>query len=134
MLIECLCGAVSVDLSDDAVAHFYCHCVDCQAVHGAAFVPVALYRASSVSIARGELQSWALRTTPRRTCARCGSRIFAEPNPQLRGITATLLPLGVFKPTFHINCVSALLPVRDALPHYATLPAKMGGTDTLVDW
>jgi hypothetical protein len=134
MLIECRCGAVAVDLSGGPIAQFYCHCADCQAVHGAAFVPVALYRAPSVSITRGELQAWALRTTPRRTCARCGTRMFAEPNPQVRGVMATLLPLGAFKAGFHIHCASALLPIRDDLPHYATLPAKMGGTDALVDW
>lgn len=60
--------------------------------------------------------------------------MFAEPNPQVRGVTATLLPAGVFTPNFHIHCASAVLPVRDSLPHYATLPAKMGGTDALVDW
>jgi len=134
MRIQCRCEAVAIELSGNAVAHFYCHCADCQAVHGAAFVPVALYRSPSVSIAHGELQTWALRTTPRRTCARCGTRMFAEPNPQVRGVTATLLPVGVFKPTFHINCASALLPIRDDLPHYAALPAKMGGADAFVDW
>ena len=134
MLIECHCGAVAVELSGDAVAHFYCHCADCQAVHGAAFVPVALYRVPSVSIVRGELQNWALRTTPRRTCSRCGTRMFAEPNPQVRGVTASLLPAGVFKPKFHINCASALLPIVDGLPHYATLPAMMGGSDAFVAW
>ena len=44
MLIECRCGSVAVELSGAPVAQFYCHCADCQAVHGAAFVPVALYR------------------------------------------------------------------------------------------
>ncbi len=134
MLIECRCGSVAVELSGAPVAQFYCHCADCQAVHGAAFVPVALYRVPFVSIVRGELGNWALRTTPRRTCARCGTRMFAEPNPQVRGVTATLLPAGVFTPSFHINCASAVLPIRDHLPHYATLPAKMGGADAFVDW
>jgi hypothetical protein len=60
--------------------------------------------------------------------------MFAEPNPQVRGVTATLLPVGVFRPTFHINCASALLPIVDGLPHYATLPARMGGADQFVDW
>ena len=134
MLIECCCQAVAVELTEDAVAQFYCHCADCQVVHGAAFVPVALYRSSAVSIVRGEPLAWALRTTPRRTCARCGTRMFAEPNPHVRGVTATLLPAGTFKPGFHINCASALLPVRDDLPHYLTLPEKMGGANSFVDW
>jgi hypothetical protein len=134
MLIECPCRAVAIELIGEPVAQFYCHCTDCQAVHGAAMVPIALYRTASISIVRGELQTWALRTTPRRTCARCGTRMFGEPHPAVRGVVATLLPAGVFKPSFHINCSSALLPVRDDLPHYSTLPAKMGGADTFADW
>jgi hypothetical protein len=134
MLIECRCGAAAIQLSGDAIAHFYCHCADCQAVHGAAFVPVALYKTASVTIAHGELRTWALRRTPRRTCAQCGTRMFAEPNPHVRGVIATLLPAGIFRPGFHINCASALLPIRDSLPHYVGLPARMGGADTVVDW
>lgn len=60
--------------------------------------------------------------------------MLAEPNQLLRGVTATLLPAILFKPTFHINCESALVPVRDQLPHYTTVPAAMGGADTFVDW
>ena len=134
MLIECRCRAVAVELSGDAVAHFYCHCADCQMVHSAAFVPIALYRTAAVSIVKGELVAWALRTTPRRTCSRCGTRMFSEPNPNVRGISATLLPAGAFKPTFHIHCESALLPVRDDLPHYLALPQGMGGANAFVAW
>jgi hypothetical protein len=134
MLIECLCRDAAIELSGDAVAQFYCHCTDCQAVHGAGFVPIALYRTPALSIVRGELLGWALRTTPRRTCARCGTRMFSEPNPHVRGVTASLLPAGTFKPGFHINCGSALLPIHDDLPHYLTLPEKMGGANTFVDW
>jgi hypothetical protein len=134
MLIECRCGTAAIELSGVAIAHFYCHCADCQAVHGAAFVPVALYKTASLTIARGDLRTWALRTTPRRTCPQCGTRMFAEPNPHVRGVTATLLPAGTFRPRFHINCASAMLPIRDDLPHYVGLPVEMGGADTVVDW
>jgi hypothetical protein len=49
-------------------------------------------------------------------------------------VTATLLPLGLFQPSFHMNCDSARLPVRDALPHYRQLPAFMDGTDETAEW
>lgn len=134
MLIECRCGATAVELLGDPIAMFYCHCADCQAVHSAAFVPVALYETPAVAVVRGQLLGWALRSTPRRTCARCGTRVFSEPNPNVRGVMAVLLPEGTFKPTFHMHCDSALLPVRDELPHYSALPAKLGGADTFVAW
>jgi hypothetical protein len=132
--IECRCGAVGVELRGEPLLQFYCHCDDCQAVHGAAFVPVAMYKTDAVSIVRGEASSWSLRTTPRRTCPACGTRLFAEPNPRVRGVTAYLLPAGLFKPTFHIQCRFAVLPVRDDLPHYRSLPARLGGADETVDW
>lgn len=115
-------------------AQFYCHCQDCQLVHGAAYVPVAFYLASALKIVRGEPGRWQLKTTPRRTCGACGTRMFAEPNDRVRGVTATLLPAGLFQASFHMNCDSARLPVRDPLPHYRQLPAFMGGTDETVEW
>jgi hypothetical protein len=133
-VIECRCGAVAVALSGPSLAHFFCHCDDCQAAHCGAFVPVAMYRADAVEILRGELGSWKLRTTARRTCLRCGTRVFAEPNERLRGVSAYLLPPGQFVPKFHIYCRFALVPVADALPHYADVPARFGGSDEQVAW
>ncbi|HKY40564.1 MAG TPA: GFA family protein [Polyangiaceae bacterium] len=133
-IVECACKDAALELTGAPRAQFYCHCEDCQVVHGAACVPVALYLASSVKVVRGVLGSWQLKTTPRRTCVTCGLRLFAEPNDLVRGVTATLLPSGRFQPAFHINCDSARLPVRDALPHYRRLPARMGGSDQIVEW
>lgn len=132
--VECPCGAVAIDLTGEPLLQFYCHCDDCQLVHGAACVPVVMYPASAVSVARGEPVSWQLRRTPRRSCSACGTRLFAEPNPRLRGVIASLLPPGRFVPEFHIHCGLARVPVKDALPHYRTLPARLGGSDELVDW
>jgi hypothetical protein len=70
----------------------------------------------------------------RRTCSTCGNRLFAERHDRVRGVTATLLPAGLFQTSFHINCESARLPVRDALPHYRRLPAFMRGTGETLQW
>jgi hypothetical protein len=34
----------------------------------------------------------------------------------------------------HINCASALAPVRDELPKYTGMPAAFGGDDKPVTW
>jgi len=34
--IQCRCGAVWIELTAEPIAQFFCHCDDCQAVHGAA--------------------------------------------------------------------------------------------------
>ena len=117
------------------MAQFYCHCDDCQAVHGAGYVAVSLYRAESVNVTRGTPTAWKLKVTPRTTCPECGTRLFAEhPRFPMRGVNALLLPLGMFEPRFHIQCQFAVVPLKDELPHYASLPSVFGGSDDVVDW
>ncbi len=36
--VQCRCGAVEIEISAEPIVQFYCHCDDCQAVHGAAYV------------------------------------------------------------------------------------------------
>jgi hypothetical protein len=133
--IECLCGAVKMKLTGEPIACVYCHCDDCQLVHGAAYLPAAMYRTAQTSLIAGDPILWKLKTTARATCRACGTRVFAEP-PGLgvRSITACLLPKGAFQPAFHMQCQHALLPVRDALPHYKDYPAIFGGSDELMPW
>lgn len=133
--VQCLCGAVKLRLSGEPLSQFYCHCDDCQAVHGAAYVGVASFPADAVQIVQGELETWIYKTRPRKRCAVCGTWMFAEvPEAGLRGVKADRFPEGEFKPAFHINCRYAVLPVKDKLPHYAGFPALFGGSDETVDW
>jgi hypothetical protein len=96
------------------------------------YAPEALYPARAVTVT-GETISFALRRTPRVSCAKCGARLYADlPSFKMRGVNGTLLP--GFKAEFHMHCREALAPVRDDLPHYAQKPAAFGGEDTRVDW
>jgi len=133
--IECPCGAVRARIEGEPVAQFYCHCVDCQRVHAAAYVPVSIYRAEQVRVVRGEPMTWALHATPRTTCRTCGTRVFAEPpGIGMRAVMAVLLPAEAFRAQLHMHCRDARLPVTDALPHFARLPPGFGGTDERVEW
>ena len=133
--IECRCGAVKVQISGDPVAQFYCHCDHCQAVHGAAYVPVSMYRADQVKVIAGDVAQWKLHATPRATCRACGTRVFAEPpGLGMRGVMALLLPKGSFAPTFHMQCQHALAPIVDDLPHFKAFPGAFGGSDERVGW
>lgn len=133
--VQCLCGAVRMQIAGEPLACLYCHCDDCQAVHGGAYVAAAMYRTAQTRIVAGEPSVWKRSSTARATCRECGTRVFAEP-PGLgvRSVPAALLPDGVFQPTFHMQCRHALLPVKDDLPHYAGFPAIFGGTDERVGW
>jgi hypothetical protein len=133
--IQCLCGDVTVQIVGEPMAQFYCHCADCQLVHGAAYVPRSMYEASAVNVVRGKTMEWKLKVTPRTMCQRCGTHLYAEvPGYGVRGINAYLLPEGGFQPLFHLQCQDAVLPIQDELPHYRDLPARFGGSDKQMVW
>ena len=131
---KCACGAVKLEITGAPKVAFYCHCDDCQRVHSATAVPVMLFAAGDVKVT-GEVRTWALKVTPRTSCAVCGTRLFAEPPGMgVRGVVASALPDGVFTPAFHIQCRLARSKVADSLPHFAGFPAAFGGSDATVDW
>jgi hypothetical protein len=133
--IQCRCGAVAVEVNGEPIVQMFCHCDDCQAVHGAAYVPESVYPADAVRVVRGEPGTWKLKRNPRYTCRDCGTRLFIDVLAQkLRGVNGWLLPPGKFQAAFHMQCKFAVRPVKDDLPHYASRPARFGGSDDVVDW
>lgn len=133
--VSCRCGAVVLRIAGDPVVQAYCHCEDCQAAHGAAYVLTAAYPAAAVTVLKGQLSTTVIKTAPRIRCAACGTPLFTEvPRAVLRSVNAYLLPKGEFKPQVHVQCQYAVLPVVDDLPHFKAFPAVAGGTDELVDW
>lgn len=132
---QCRCGTVALQLADAPVAQLFCHCSDCQAAHGAAYAPNAIYARDAVQVLRGALTATVVKTTPRMRCAECGTHLFTEvESAGLRSVNGYLLPQGSFRAQFHIQCADALLPIRDDLPHYSGFPAVFGGSDDRVDW
>jgi hypothetical protein len=133
--VACRCGEVHVEVSGDPVVQMYCHCDDCQAVHGGAYVPESVYPAKAVTVVKGNPSTWKLKRNPRFTCPACGTRLFIDVLALgLRGLNGYLLPAGQFQAAFHMNCQFAVRPVRDDLPHYKTRPAMFGGSNERVDW
>ncbi len=133
--IQCRCGAVGLEIAAEPLAQFFCHCDDCQAMHGAAYVPESIYPAPSVRVTRGSPSRFTLKRNPRVACPACGTRLFVDVLAfGLRGVNGYVLPSEEFRPTFHMHCRFAVRPVRDELPHYAGLPARFGGSDETVDW
>jgi hypothetical protein len=133
--IACLCGDVRLRVEGEPEIAFYCHCDDCQAVSGAAYVSVALFPASALTVLQGKLATWTWRVLPRHRCATCGTAMYAEvPAFDQVGINSSRLPPGLSKPAFHLQCRYALNPVKDDLPHYADAPAEFGGSGEAVGW
>lgn len=133
--VSCLCGDCKMTLEGDPLTQVYCHCDDCQAVHGAAYIPIAMFPHEAVHITQGETETWTYKTNPRTRCKTCGTILFAEPpRAPFKGVKANLLPEGMFKPEFHIMCQDAVLPVKDSLPHFKGFPKRFGGSDDVVNW
>lgn len=133
--VQCRCGAVEVEITAEPIVQFYCHCDDCQAVHGGAYAPESVYPADAVKVVRGDPLAWKLKRNPRVTCRECGTRLFIDVEARrLRGVNGYLLPPGKFQPAFHVQCQFAVRPVVDDLPHYKGMPARFGGSDEAVGW
>jgi len=134
MELTCPCNAVTLRISAEPIAQFWCHCADCQIVHGAAYAAESIYPAAAIEIVSGETTTFALKTTPRISCARCGTRLVVELAAiEMRAVNGYLLK-DDFRPSLHIHCREAVAPVKDGLPHFATMPAAFGGEDNMVDW
>jgi hypothetical protein len=135
MSVQCRCGAVGVEITAEPIVQFYCHCDDCQAVHGGAYAPESVYPADAVKVVRGDPTNWKLKRNPRVTCRECGTRMFIDVlGRDLRGVNGFLLPPGEFKAAFHVQCQFAVRPVVDDLPHYKAMPKRFGGSDETVEW
>ena len=133
--IACHCGNVKIRLSGKPAVDLYCHCHDCQRIAGAGCVPYSIYPHAAVEVIEGDTMRWALRNNQRTRCAHCGTYLFGDPEGMgIHGISAYLLPPGVFKPQMHVMCKDALLPVVDDLPHFVGFPESLGGNDDKVDW
>ncbi|WP_317930259.1 GFA family protein [Halioxenophilus sp. WMMB6] len=133
--VSCLCGSVKLALHGEPIHQFYCHCDDCQAVHGAAYIGVMLYPEDQVEHLSGETDTWVYKNNPRTRCRQCGTILYAEPpGAPWKGVKANLLPPGQFKPSHHLQCQFAVLPVVDDLPHLKGFPAMFGGSDEEMPW
>jgi hypothetical protein len=134
-IVGCTCGTVQLELTGEPIAQFFCHCDDCQTMHGAAYVPESAYPTGAVKILQGNPSSWQLKTNPRVFCSTCGTRLFIDVrSPAVRGVNSYLLPEGLFRAAFHMHCQFAVRPVKDNLPHYKSRPARLGGSDETVEW
>ena len=133
--VQCRCGAIGLKITGEPVAQIYCHCDDCRAAHGAAYVASSIYPAQSVQVDRGQPTPIVVKTTQRMRCVTCGTHLFSEiASVGLRSVNGFLLPKGEFNPQLHVQCQHAVLPVVDNLLHYKGFPASFGGAEEFVTW
>lgn len=147
---RCYCGEVRFEVKNVAPRFsLYCHCSDCRRAHGASVYSTFLTEHDNVRVTQGEEHmkkymfqpTWAKYPCSSRTfCSNCGSRLFNEmriDEPFMPGLEAgdyrgvlpgnletTTLPEH-FKPTMHLFCNEAIMPLPDdGLPHFPTVPGR----------
>lgn len=133
--VHCRCGQISLEITEQPVVQAYCHCDDCRAAHGAAYVASSTYPATAVKVVHGTPTPIVVKTTQRMRCETCGTHLYSEiTSVGLRSVNAFLLPNEEFKPQLHVQCQHAVLPIIDDLPHFKDFPSEGGGSGELVEW
>ncbi|MGZ3403436.1 MAG: GFA family protein [Phenylobacterium sp.] len=118
----CLCGQVRWTASAEPENVRLCHCRNCQRATGGPYFARILFPAEAVARS-GETTAWASsHRLRRRSCARCGTPVFAEPldAPYLAVSLTTLDEPDALTPGSHI-WVSEKLPwvrIDDDLPQF----------------
>ena len=119
----CLCGQVRWAATAEPANVRVCHCRLCQLATGAPFFARAIFARDAFSWT-GETIDWP--SSPRimrKSCARCGTRMFAEPNdpPARIGVSiATCDDRHALQPEVHIWTVEKVqwLCLDDGLPQH----------------
>jgi hypothetical protein len=119
----CLCGAVRWRATAEPANVRVCHCRNCQRWSGAPFFARAVFPTAAFERS-GALTSWP--TSPRierRSCARCGTPMFADPNDPPARIAVSLATLdepNAIVPQVHIWTCEKLdwVCLDDGRPRY----------------
>lgn len=128
---SCLCGSVRYEVELIPGKIFNCHCKFCRKAHGAAYVTVALAKASTLEIfdESGALKEYQNAIGGYRAfCVNCGSRLMnygPDKNIYLGIVLATVDTLTNLKPVAHVNTESkaSWCQPYEGIPSFEGLPA-----------
>jgi hypothetical protein len=111
----CVCGATRYRLTAEPLTLYACHCTDCQKRSGSAFGLSMWVRRDALELTQGEITRHRAaladgRVSNARLCARCGTRLWSEPerHPELAVVRpGTLDDTSGLEPVAHIWTRSA---------------------------
>ena len=97
----------------------------------------ALWPIDKVEVVAGQdtLGTWSKSGgTIRRACTVCGSLVLAElPGRDLVDVFPIRLEGRTFRPAAHVHYAERIIDMADGLPKFADLPARSGGSGTMVE-
>jgi hypothetical protein len=130
----CHCGAVRYEVRSDPVDAKFCHCRDCQTLHGAPMQWAVIFHKHDVRFTAGVNRLRWYHSARRRfehtlpgkvSCRSCGTPI-ADEGRNMWLAFPTLFDFGArhavpqaFKPTWHIFYSRRVMDVNDGLPKWS---------------
>ncbi|MGB0607271.1 MAG: GFA family protein [Paracoccaceae bacterium] len=136
---NCFCGGVEVEVTGEPEASLVCHCKICRAWSAGPVNGATLWKPENVTVTKGKdlLKSYAQNDGHDRTwCTECGGHVFTDHTDTygVIDVYASILEDYDFKPAFHINYASSILPIKDGLPKFVDFPEPLGGSgDTMAE-
>jgi hypothetical protein len=126
---RCGCNAVAYEVSDEFVNAFNCHCSNCRATTGSAFLPWGEIQREKLTVSKGSEQLRA-RGDPEGLhevrCGACWSLIYwtARDGAYVRVPYGTLVDEPALKPTAHmfVGSKAAWYEIADDLPQHDEYP------------
>ena len=74
---RCACNAVAYEVSDEFVAALNCHCSNCRATTGSAFLPFGEIAREKLTVTKGEASLMVIGDADAHHAMRCGTEMYA---------------------------------------------------------
>ena len=126
---RCACNAVAYNVSDEFVAAYNCHCSNCRAMTGAAFLTVGRVERAKLKVTKGE-ESLLVEGDPDSAfevrCSKCFSLLYWTSRDGYFGVPyGTLVDEPTLTPMYHqfVGSKAPWYQILDDLPQHDTRPA-----------
>ena len=125
---RCACEAVAYEVSDEFVSAYNCHCSNCRAMTGAAFLPVGRIERDKLVVTKGAeslLVEGDSDSSYEVRCSECHSLLYWTSRGEYFGVPyGTLIDEPTLKPMYHqfVGSKAPWYEILDDLPQHHTRP------------
>jgi hypothetical protein len=128
---RCACKAVAYEVPDEFVAAYNCHCSNCRALSGSAFLPVGQIEGHRITVTKGaesllvEGDANSANSAQEVRCRECFALIYWTYPDGSAGVPyGTLIDEPSLKPTHHqfVGSKAPWYEIRDELPQHDEYP------------
>ncbi len=122
----CFCGAVTLECSGEPFMMGYCHCESCRSWSAGPVNAFTLWQPGQVTVTAGAEHVGTFAKTPnseRKFCTLCGGHLMTDHPPAgFVDVYAATIPALKYAAAIHVHYGETVLPMKDGLPKYKTMP------------